>query len=65
MGVEFRIHTFFVLLAVVCITVANIEGAGPGTGFALWLLMAAAVAVREFGRLLVAAWFGLLSLIHI
>ena len=59
MGVEFRIHTFFVLLAVVCLTVANIAGAGPGAGFALWLLMAAAVAVREFGRLLVAAWFGL------
>jgi CBS domain-containing protein/Zn-dependent protease len=59
MGVEFRIHTFFVLLAVVCLTFANFAGVGRSAGFALWLLIAAAVAVRELGRLSVAAWFGL------
>jgi CBS domain-containing protein len=59
MGVEFRIHTFFVLLAVVCLTFANLAGAGAGAGVALWLLIAAAVGIRELARLLVAAWLGL------
>src|SRR3984885_764945 len=59
MGVEFRIHTFFVLLAVVCLTFANLAGAGAGAGMALWLLIAAAVGIRELARLLVAAWLGL------
>ena len=59
MGVELRIHTFFVLLAVVCILFANSAGVPAATGLGLWLLIAAAVAVREAARLLVAAWLGL------
>lgn len=59
MGVEIRIHTFFVLLIVVCLLSANSVGMGAGAGVALWLLIAAAVAVRETARLLVAAWLGL------
>jgi CBS domain-containing protein/Zn-dependent protease len=59
MGVELRIHTFFVLLVVVCVLFANTTGAGAATGLGLWLLIAAAVAVRETARLLVAAWLGL------
>ncbi len=59
MGVEFRIHTFFVLLAVVCLMFANFAGVPSGSGFALWLLIAFAVAIRELGRLMVAAWLGL------
>ena len=59
MGVEIRIHTFFVLLAVVCVLFANAAGAGGAAGLGLWLLIAAAVAVREAARLLVAAWLGL------
>jgi CBS domain-containing protein/Zn-dependent protease len=59
MGVEVRIHTFFVMLAVVCLLYSNSVGAGAATGLALWLLICAAVAVRETARLLVAAWLGL------
>ena len=59
MGVEIRVHTFFVLLSVVCILYANSVGAGTAAGLALWFLIAAAVAVREIARLLVAAWLGL------
>jgi len=59
MGVEIRIHTFFVMLAVVCALFANAVGASGAAGIALWLLIAAAVAIREAARLMVAAWFGL------
>lgn len=59
MGVEIRIHTFFVMLAVVFMLVANAAGVTPAAGIALWVLVLAAVAVRETGRLLVAAWLGL------
>jgi Zn-dependent protease/CBS domain-containing protein len=59
MGVEIRIHVFFILLVVVCLFYANSVGAGSPAGIALWLLICAAVAVREASRLLVAAWLGL------
>ena len=59
MGVEFRIHTFFLLLAVICLLFGNAVGKGAGAGLAFWLLIAAAVAIRETARLLVAAWLGL------
>jgi CBS domain-containing protein len=58
-GVEFRIHTFFVLLAAVCMVYASSAGAPTSAGIALWLLICAAVAVRETARLLTAAWLGL------
>ena len=59
MGVEFRIHTFFVLLAIVCVLYSNAVARPAAAGLALWFLIAAAVAVRETARLLVAAWLGL------
>ena len=59
MGVEIRIHTFFVLLAVVCLLFSNALGISKAAGLGLWFLVAAAVAVRETARLLVAAWLGL------
>src|SRR5271154_5338728 len=59
MGVEIRIHTFFVMLAVVCLLYANAVGTSALAGLGLWLLIVAAVAVREAARLLVAAWLGL------
>lgn len=59
MGVEIRIHTFFVMLAVVFMLVASAAGVNSATGLVLWVLVLAAVAVRETGRLLVAAWLGL------
>jgi CBS domain-containing protein len=58
MGVEIRIHTFFVLLAVVCLLFGQ-PGGNAAAGLGLWILIGAAVAVRETARLLTAAWLGL------
>ena len=58
-GVDFRIHTFFLLLAGVCMVFATTAGAPTSAGVALWLLICAAVAIRETARLLTAAWLGL------
>ena len=57
MGVELRVHTFFLLLAVVCLGLGAADGVGRGMGLFLALLLA--VVVREIARLLVAAWLGL------
>jgi CBS domain-containing protein len=59
MGVEIRIHTFFVMLAVVCLLFANAVGVSASAGLGLWFLIAGAVAVRETARLITAAWLGL------
>ncbi|UWZ84255.1 CBS domain-containing protein [Occallatibacter riparius] len=61
MGVEMRVHTFFLLLAVVCIGLGVSEGGQFGflRGVGLCFVLAAAVVVREIARLLVAAWLGL------
>jgi CBS domain-containing protein/Zn-dependent protease len=58
-GIEIRIHTFFLMLAVLCVLYANSVSGAPGPGIGLWFLILAAVVVREFARLLVAAWLGL------
>ncbi|MGA2217594.1 MAG: CBS domain-containing protein [Terracidiphilus sp.] len=57
MGVELRIHAFFPLLAVVCLVLSVTDGVLRGIG--LFLVLTAAVLVRETARLLVAAWLGL------
>jgi Zn-dependent protease/CBS domain-containing protein len=57
MGVELRVHTFFLLLAVVCLGLGASEGIGRG--LALFFILILAVVVREIARLLVAAWLGL------
>ena len=57
MGVELRVHVFFPLLAVVCIGMSAADGWPRGLG--LFLVLIAAVMVRETARLLTAAWFGL------
>jgi CBS domain-containing protein/Zn-dependent protease len=57
MGVELRVHAFFPLLAVVCLGISAADGWLRGLG--LFLVLVAAVAVRETARLLVAAWLGL------
>jgi Zn-dependent protease/CBS domain-containing protein len=57
MGVEMRVHTFFLLLAVVCLGLGAPDGIGRG--IALFFVLVAAVVVREIARLLVAAWLGL------
>ena len=57
MGVELRIHTFFLLLAVVCLGLGASDGIARGLG--LFMILVIAVVVREIARLLVAAWLGL------
>jgi CBS domain-containing protein/Zn-dependent protease len=57
LGVELRVHTFFLLLAVVCLGLGASDGIGRG--LALFLVLVAALLVREIARLLVAAWLGL------
>ena len=56
-GVELRVHTFFLLLAVVCLGLSTSEGWIRGIG--LFFVLVIAVVVREIARLLVAAWLGL------
>ena len=57
LGVELRVHTFFLLLAVVCLGLSATEGWVRGMG--LFFVLVAAVIVRESARLIVAAWLGL------
>jgi len=57
MGVEMRVHIFFPLLAIVCLGLSASDGVLRGLG--LFMVLVAAVAVRETARLLVAAWLGL------
>ena len=61
LGVEIRLHTFFLLLAVVCLGL-GISDSGQFAvpmGIALFCILVSAVLVRETARLLVAAWLGL------
>ena len=57
MGVEVRIHIFFPLLVLVLFAMSGPQG-WP-RGLALFILLVAAVAVRETARLLIAAGLGL------
>ena len=52
-----RVHAFFPLLAVVCLLLSYSDGVWRGLG--LFLVLVAAVVVRETARILVAAWLGL------
>ena len=52
-----RVHIFFPLLVLVLFAISG--GDGWPRGLALFVLLVAAVAVRETARLLVAAWLGL------
>jgi CBS domain-containing protein/Zn-dependent protease len=61
MGVEVRVHAFFPLLAIVCLglSVSDVGAFSPFRGLGLFLVLVAAVLVRETARLLVAAWLDL------
>src|SRR5271170_1084421 len=59
LGVDVRIHTFFLLLLAVSISFASVDGSTGMRGFGLWLLLVLAVAVREVARAMAAAWFNL------
>jgi Zn-dependent protease/CBS domain-containing protein len=58
-GVELRIHTFFVLLLGVCLAYTESTHEWAIRGIGLWLVLVVAVAVRELARLIVAAYYGL------
>jgi len=59
MGVDVRIHTFFVLLLGFCLLYTNVIHVSSWRGIGLWLLLVLAVAVRETTRVIAAAYYGL------
>lgn len=56
LGVELRIHTFFLLLLVVFVAYASSTHVAAWRGICLWLILVAAVAVREIARSIVIAY---------
>ncbi len=58
-GVELRLHLYAIASLVLLLLYASIDEVSLGRGFLLWLLLFAAVAVRETARALAAAWAGL------
>lgn len=59
LGVDVRIHTFFLLLLGLAISYSSVSGSSGSRGFGLWMLLLVAVAVREIARAIASAWFGL------
>ncbi len=59
LGVDLRIHTFFLLLLGLAVSYSSVSGSTGARGFGLWMLLLGAVAVREIARAVAAAWFGL------
>lgn len=59
MGVDLRIHAFFVLLLGFCLLGTSASGVAAWRAVMLWLIMVGAVAVREIPRAIGAAYFGL------
>lgn len=59
MGVEVRIHTFFVLLLGGFFAYTQSTGLSAFRGFGLWCALLMAVFVREIVRLITAAYLGL------
>src|ERR1700723_4083860 len=59
MGVELRIHTFFILLLGICMAYTESVPLSVFRGIGLWLMLLGAVAVREVARMIVAAYHGL------
>ncbi|AXC10805.1 SREBP protease/CBS domain [Acidisarcina polymorpha] len=58
-GVDVRIHAFFLLLTGPCMLGATAVNLSIWRGMMLWILLLAAVTVREAVRVLGAAYFGL------
>ena len=59
MGVEVRLHAYFLLLLALTMGAAPSAGADGTRGLGLWLVVLAAVLVREAARAIAAAWMGL------
>lgn len=58
-GVAVRLHAFFLLLLLLCVTWSAAIGRSIGRGLMLWMLILGAVLVREAARAMAAAWFRL------
>ena len=59
LGVEIRFHLFFLILLAMSVSYTAVAEISAFRGLCLWLLLLAAVAVREIARAIGAAWFGL------
>jgi Zn-dependent protease/CBS domain-containing protein len=59
MGVDLRIHTFFLLMLGFFMLSTNVEHAASWRGMVLWFLLMGAVMVREIARCITAAYHGL------
>lgn len=59
MGVELRVHTFFLLLLALSIAESGSVGGTSARGTGLWLALLAALVVREAARALTAAYNGM------
>src|ERR1700756_3811432 len=58
MGVDLRIHTFFLLLLGLCLLSTNLVNIASWRAIMLWLILLLAVVVREIARVIVAAYHG-------
>lgn len=55
-GVEVRIHAFCLLLIGIAVSTAVYAGVSVGRGILLWMLLMAAIALREVARAMLVAW---------
>lgn len=58
MGVDLRIHTFFLLLFGLCLLATNVANIASWRAIMLWLILLLAVVVREVARVIAAAYHG-------
>ncbi|HEX3437188.1 MAG TPA: CBS domain-containing protein [Pseudacidobacterium sp.] len=58
MGVDLRIHTFFLLLLALCLLSANLVHVPTWRAVMLWFLLLLAVFVREIARVIAVAYHG-------
>ncbi len=58
MGVDLRIHAFFLLLLGLCLLSTNLVNVQSWRAIMLWLILLLAVVVREVARVIVAAYHG-------
>jgi len=59
LGVEIRLHLFFILLLGLSLLYTQMTGISTTRGIVLWLLLLAAVTVREIARAITATYYGL------
>jgi CBS domain-containing protein/Zn-dependent protease len=58
LGVDLRIHTFFLLLLGLCLLSTTLVNVNSWRAVMLWLILLLAVVVREVARVIVAAYHG-------